>query len=856
MHSINSYRTQPSSHRYHLTSLRILNVLLILLLLLFPNHRLTTGPKPSVASLGDRLSPTFEHVNQRRIYREQERLRKETQGCTFKPRMNSSPKNSKASTSSSSSSQGAYPSTSPPSSPQNGGSGPFGLSRLSPTPEALARQRQRRELLKQQEELKHCSFSPTLYTTTSSSSTGSNSSSRRTQFDDRPSPTPDQLKHLGTRLGLSRLSPTPEALAQQEQRRELLRQQEELKHCSFSPTLYTSNTSTSSSSTDNGRPFHNRLSPTPDQLKQLSTQRAMEKAKKELEHCTFRPAVSDLSPQQHQQRQQQQQSGRTGGEHHPYKAKQEIFDKLYLEAHAKESRLAEKRRQEEEEESRLYFKPTLPAHTYQLRGSKMMNGWSHEEEKEEGGEGEGEDAELRAIAGAAGHGLRTDIFERLHSEAATHARMLEEKRREQEERDRRVCTFSPQLPDYPLPPHLAVHEGSKIDIFDRLYFEAGSHARMLEEKRRQQEEVDQRACTFSPLLPEYRGQQQQQLEEGEDGKEGRMGIFARLYDDAVTHQRHAFEARSKQKEEEEMRGCTFSPHLPDYSFPQQAGGGEGGGVEGAGHGGGGGDIFHRLYEEAAVHRLIQAEVERRKEEAEMEPCTFLPKIPQYPPVLISKGGKGGLVKNELEKEEEMKEEAMAERLSCTSLPKISHNRPFPMKEGGSIRREAAEEAGGEEKEKGRCENAVAERLPRTSLPQVLQYRSPSVPMRHGAGMGRRQVKEQKQEQGVQGVVNPDLSTSVASLTVCASPLPPPVTTTMAGTITKEMMEAAPLEGQPEITSSLPSLSSSSSSSSSSNYLRCPGLLSWGEGVFLEQLVQVFIEQLAADRHVGLEKGVL
>jgi hypothetical protein len=541
----------------------------------------------------------------------------------------------------------------------------------------------------------------------------------------------------------------------------------------------------------------------------------MEKAKKELEHCTFRPAVSDLSPQQHQQRQQQQQSGRTGGEHHPYKAKQEIFDKLYLEAHAKESRLAEKRRQEEEEESRLYFKPTLPAHTYQLRGSKMMNGWSHEEEKEEGGEGEGEDAELRAIAGAAGHGLRTDIFERLHSEAATHARMLEEKRREQEERDRRVCTFSPQLPDYPLPPHLAVHEGSKIDIFDRLYFEAGSHARMLEEKRRQQEEVDQRACTFSPLLPEYRGQQQQQLEEGEDGKEGRMGIFARLYDDAVTHQRHAFEARSKQKEEEEMRGCTFSPHLPDYSFPQQAGGGEGGGVEGAGHGGGGGDIFHRLYEEAAVHRLIQAEVERRKEEAEMEPCTFLPKIPQYPPVLISKGGKGGLVKNELEKEEEMKEEAMAERLSCTSLPKISHNRPFPMKEGGSIRREAAEEAGGEEKEKGRCENAVAERLPRTSLPQVLQYRSPSVPMRHGAGMGRRQVKEQKQEQGVQGVVNPDLSTSVASLTVCASPLPPPVTTTMAGTITKEMMEAAPLEGQPEITSSLPSLSSSSSSSSSS-----------------------------------------
>lgn len=154
-----------------------------------------------------------------------------------------------------------------------------------------------------------------------------------------------------------------------------------------------------------------------------------------------------------------------------------------------------------------------------------------------------------------------------------------------------------------------------------------------------------------------------------------------------------------------------------------------------------------------------------------------------------------------------------------------------------MKRGAAEEEAREEE--GRWKG-TAERLPHTSLPQISQYRSLSVPMRGIDGVTRGQVekhgeqleeeveeeeqeaeegeqeeqKEQEQEQGVQEEFNPGLSTSVASFTVCASPLPPsPVTTPMAGTITKEPIKAALLEGQPEITSSLSSLSPPSSSSS-------------------------------------------
>ncbi len=514
-----------------------------------------TGPTRVVspAALGNRLSPTFDQVKERRLREEKERAQRETQGCTFKPitkglDLKSPPVPLDTPTRAASP---AHSRSAPRASPK------LVAERMSPSTTALAQQKQRREMIKLQEELKGCTFAPKLYTNGTSPrqafvqgqqpkrSAPSSSSSRAspkaaaTNFGDRLSPTPDQHKHRQERL-------------QQEKLRT------ELAGCTFKPVRVASPPPGRGQGQQPSSPSSATFTKLYKQA-EVRVQRlaAMQQEKKAAERsaCTFKPVISSYTLH-----------GTEPG------AGGDTFERLYQDATVHQQMLDAKRREQEEADNRACpYSPTLPA--YALAHPPTDH---------------------------------APVYERLYADQAHHHAM-EEMQRQQQEAERRACTFSPTIPSYVL----EKPSPSGPDIFHRLYHDR-QHQQALQEAQQRQQETDRRNCTFSPILPHY---PLSSLHSPAAGG-GVAPIHERLYQEA-TVQRQVRDELVHKKEEAEVRACSFSPTLPAYPLHQQP--------EQAHL-----PVHERLYEEADIHKQIQEEVERRRQEVELQDCTFQPQIPAYP----------------------------------------------------------------------------------------------------------------------------------------------------------------------------------------------------------------------------------
>ena len=374
-----------------------------------------------------------------------------------------------------------------------------------------------------------------------------------------------------TRKGQRAASPSPSArfdkLYKDGQRdldsqRAKQRADRELAECTFSPQINKSSSTRSSSARrtsrgGGGQNFADRLTEYGKRAEERLDRKRMERNSIRDKEATFQPNTNS------RRRNNRHSTGGMMG--HRYRGEESVEEaaKRLSQVETKsqyEKRLARRRKELAEQEGQ----------TFQPRVNKTRSSSARRSRNSTGGGGGG------------GGGERTSIWERLNKESVALSARQKKWKEQREAREMKQCTFQPKsshsatkrkkggakkknqagvdgVEEHPK----KTEKTERKPVWDRLSNVNLSQERMLRDEMKKKKEL--KACTFQPTLSKHHRSNRSSSPRGSRGSPATPSKRVPIWERLNSESKHRAADREKKKREYELKECTFSPHLSKSS---------------------------------------------------------------------------------------------------------------------------------------------------------------------------------------------------------------------------------------------------------------------------------------------------